>query len=180
VGNGTDSLAIGNNLTLNAGSTTRLQIQHSPLNNSSVNVGNNLILGGALVVTNLGGALTNGDSFQLFSAGNFAGAFSSLTLPTLATNLVWNTNALKTAGALSVVTLKPPTISGLLLNGANLVLAGTGGVNGWPYLLLATTNLAAPQWIPIATNQFDAEGNFILTNAINSGLPTQYFRVKLP
>jgi len=180
VGNGTDSLAIGNNLTLNAGSTARLQIQHSPLNNSSVNVGNNLVFGGALVVTNLGGALTNGDSFQLFSAGNFAGAFSSLTLPTLATNLVWNTNALKTAGALSVVTLTPPTISGLLLNGANLVLAGTGGVNGWPYLLLATTNLAAPQWIPIATNQFDAEGNFILTNAINSGLPTQYFRVKLP
>ena len=179
VGNGTDSLTIGNNLTLNSGTTTSLQVQHSPLNNSSVNVGNNLVYGGALVVTNLGGALTNGDSFQLFSAGNFAGAFSSLTLPTLATNLVWNTNALKTAGVLSVATLTPPTISGLFLAGSNLVITGAGGVNGWPYLLLATTNLAAPQWIPVATNQFDADGNFSVTNTLNSGLPTQYFRIKL-
>ena len=182
VGNGTDSFTIGNNLTLNAGSTTTLQIQHSPLANSSMNVGNNLAFGGALVVTNLGGALTNGDSFQLFSAANFSGTFASLTLPTLATNLFWNTNALKTSGVLAVVTPTPPVIGSLQITGTNLVLAGGGGLSGWPYLILTTTNILAPQWTPVVTNQFDVNGNFSasLTNLLDAGHPTRYFRVKLP
>ena len=182
VGNGTDSLAIGKNLTLNSGTTTSLQVQHSPLNNSSVNVGNNLVFGGALVVTNLGGALTNGDSFQLFSAGTFSGAFTSLTLPTLATNLFWNTNVFKTSGTLAVTTLTPPVIGSLQISGTNLVLTGSGGVNGWSYLILTATNLLAAQWTPVATNQFDGNGNFSasLTNLLDATHPTMYFRVEMP
>jgi hypothetical protein len=179
VGNGTNSLTIGNNLTLNAGSTTTLQIQHSPPNNSSVNAGNNLVFGGTLIVTNLGGALTNGDSFALFHAANYANNFNSLTLPPLATNLVWNTNLLAASGTLSVAAYLPPTISQFSVAGTNLVISGSGGIPAGNYYVLTATNLAAPVWTTIATNQFDGDGNFILTNAISSGSAQMYFRIQM-
>jgi rhamnogalacturonan endolyase len=175
----TDSLTIGENLTLNSGSVTRLQIQHSPPANSSVNAGNALTFGGALVVTNLGGALTNGDSFQLFSAANFAGTFSSLNLPALATNLFWNTNLLLASGTLSVASYQRPVIAQLMIDGGNLIIAGTGGIPVWNYYVLASTNLASPNWTAIATNQFDASGNFNFTNLSRADFPQVYYRIQV-
>ena len=39
---------------------------------------------------------------------------------------------------------------------------------GWPYCVLASTNLALPasQWLSVATNSFDANGNFDFTNSV--------------
>jgi autotransporter-associated beta strand protein len=179
VGNASDSLALGNNLTLNAGSATRLQIQHSPLTNSSVTVGNTLTFGGALIVTNLGGPLASGDSFPLFTAANYVGAFTSITLPALATNLVWSTNLLGANGTLSVAAYLPPAIGQIAITGTNLIITGSGGIPGWNYCVLTATNLAAPNWLPAATNQFDADGNFMLTNPISSESPQIYFRLQL-
>ena len=179
IGNGTDSLTIGNNLTLNSGSTTVLQVQHLPLNNSSLSVGNNLTFGGALIVTNLGGVLTNGDNFQLFNSANMAGSFASLTLPALATNLVWNTNFLSINGTLSVAAYLPPAIGQIVIDGTNLIISGAGGIPGWNYSVLTATNLAAPVWMSVATNQFETDGTFLLTNPISSGSPQMYFRVQL-
>jgi rhamnogalacturonan endolyase len=182
VGNGSDSLTIGNNLTLSAGSTTTLQVQHSPLANSSVNVGNNLAFGGALVITNLGGALTNGDSFQLFSAANFSGTFASLTLPTLATNLLWNTNALISSGVLMVATPTPPVIGSIAVSGTSFVFTGTGGLANANYYLVGSTNLTVPvtNWTRLLTNKFDAGGNFNFTNPLNAGWPQGYYRLLVP
>ncbi len=177
-----NDLAIGNDLTLAAGSTTWMQIQHSPLTNNIVNIGGTLTAGGTLVLTNVGSStLTNGDSFQLFNAANYVGAFNNLILPTLATNLLWNTNALATAGMISVVALNSPAISSLQLTGGSLVINGTSGPNGWPFVILSATNLAAPQWLPVATNQFDGSGNFslTLTNAVNPIQPQTFYKLQL-
>ena len=58
---------------------------------------------------------------------------------------------------------------------------GSGGVNGWPYYLLASTNLALPpaQWTRIATNQFDTSGNFIFTNPLNPGSLQMFYLLQL-
>ena len=77
------------------------------------------------------------------------------------------------------MTLTPPTIADIQIAGGKLVVNGSGGVNSWPFLLLASTNLAAAQWVPVATNQFDAAGNFILTNAINPDWPQTFYRLQL-
>jgi rhamnogalacturonan endolyase len=175
----TDSLNLGGDLMLATGSTNVLQVQHSPLANSSVIVGGTLTEGGTLIVTNPGGALANGDTFTLFSAANYAGSFDQIILPALTGSLVWNTNTLATAGTLSVVTLTSPVIAGIQFDGTNLVLTGSGGVAGWPYYVLASTNLTTAQWTPVATNQFDAAGNFNVTNAINPALPQTFFRLQL-
>jgi hypothetical protein len=102
-------------------------------------------------------------------------------LPSLTGNLVWNTNTLKKSGALSVVTLTSPTIANIKLVGGNLVISGAGGVNSWPYYILASTNLMLPtaQWIPIATNQFDAGGNFSITNVIDPSQPLTFYKLQL-
>ena len=177
---GNPSLTIGGNLTLAAGSQTWVRLEVAPVTNTAVNVEGTLTAGGTLVVTNIGAAaLTNGASFQLFNAGNYAGGFSSLVLPALTTNLLWNTNTLLSSGILSVVTPGTPAITAIQLTGSDLVVSGTGGLSNWPYVILTTTNLAGA-WMPVATNQFDSSGNFNWTNAATSSDAQQFFMLKLP
>ena len=179
-GNPLGTLTVSNNLTLASGSTTFVQVQHSPLTNDAVKVSGALTEGGTLNVTNTGAAaFTAGDRFQLFSAASYTGSFAGFVLPSLTGKLVWNTNTVKNSGTLSIVTLTPPTIADIQIAGGKLVVNGSGGVNSWPFLLLASTNLAAAQWVPVATNQFDAAGNFILTNAINPDWPQTFYRLQL-
>ena len=77
--------------------------------------------------------------------------------------------------------LTSPTIANVQLSGANLIISGTNGVNSWPYFILSATNLAAAQWIPIATNQFDTGGNFslTLTNAVDPNQPQTFYQLQL-
>jgi hypothetical protein len=178
-GGSLSTLTLGNALTLAAGSSTFVEIQHSPLTNDTAVIAGALTEGGKLVVTNIGaGALAAGDSFPLFSAAGYAGAFAEIVLPSLSGNLVWNTNTLNSSGTLSVVTLTPPSIASLQLAGGQLVIEGSGGVSRWPFVLQATTNLGAP-WTPVATSQFNAAGGFILTNTLAPGSPQTFYRLQL-
>jgi autotransporter-associated beta strand protein len=178
-GGSLSTLTLGDALTLAAGSTTSVEIQHSPLTNDAVKVAGGLTEGGTLVVTNIGAsALAAGDSFQLFSAAGYSGAFAEMVLPPLPGNLFWNTNTLNSSGILSVVTLTPPSIAGFKLAGGQLVINGSGGVNRWPFVLQAATNLGAP-WTPVTTSQFNAAGGFILTNPLAPGSPRMFYRLQL-
>jgi autotransporter-associated beta strand protein len=177
------TLTIGNNLTLAAGSTTYVQVQHLPLTNAAAYVSGTLTEGGALNVTNIGGApLVEGDSFNLFNAGNYAGAFANVILPSLPAGLAWNTNALGASGVLSVVLAGAPVIGefSLLTNG--LVLTGTGGAANANYYLLSSTNIAAPlsNWARLLTNEFDDSGDFTFTNPPASGAPQEFFLLQVP
>jgi hypothetical protein len=62
-----------------------------------------------------------------------------------------------------------------------LLLAGSGATNA-NFYLLTSTNLATPpiNWIRLLTNQCDANGNFTLTNAMNSNLPQSFYLLQLP
>src|SRR6185437_7556001 len=92
------ALTISNNLTLAPGSTTFMQIQHSPTTNDAINLSGTLTAGGALTVTNANGtAFTADDTFQLFNAPSYAGAFNTVALPPLSAGLAWNTNSLMTS-----------------------------------------------------------------------------------
>jgi autotransporter-associated beta strand protein len=173
------TLTLSNNLTLGGGSTTFMQIQRSPRTNSVAKILGTLNEGGTLNVTNIGGALLSGDSFQLFDAQNYSGGFTNVTLPALTGSLAWNTNALKISGTISVITLTSPTISGIQLSGTNLVMSGSGGVSNWPYLVLATTNLVAPIWLPLSTNQFDSAGNFLITNPVSPARLQTFYKLQL-
>jgi autotransporter-associated beta strand protein len=183
-GNPLGTLTISNNLTLAAGSTTFAQIYKvvstPALTNSMVTITGTLTEGGTLNVTNIGVvALASGDSFKLFNATSYSGSFAGFVLPPLTGNLVWYTNTLASSGTLSVVTLTAPTITGITIAGGQLTLSGSGGLNSWPFMLLASTNLTAAEWTPVATNQFNTSGNFSLTNTISPNSPQMFYKLQV-
>ena len=179
-GNPLGALTVSNDVTLAAGSTTFMQLRHSPLTNSAAKITGTLTEGGTLSVTNIGGVvLANGDSFRLFNAVSYSGSFAAYGLPTLPAGLGWNTATLKTNGTISVGPLGSPAVAAKLLTG-NLVLSGAGAPADWTYYVLSTTNslLTATNWARIATNQTDANGFFIATNSVNTNWPQTFLRLQ--
>jgi autotransporter-associated beta strand protein len=182
-GNLPGALTFSNSLTLNSGSTNIFEISKSPLTNDVANIYGVLTCGGTLIVTNIGvSALGAGDSFKLFNAAGYSGAFSKVILPSLPAGLVWNANALNTAGTLSVVVATAPVIGPVLLSGTNLVFAGTGGVANANFYLLGSTDVSLPltNWTRLLTNQFDDGGNFNFTNSIPPDAPQDFYLLQLP
>jgi autotransporter-associated beta strand protein len=182
-GNPLGILTISNNLTLAGGSTTFIQVQHSPLTNNAAKITGTLFEGGTLNVTNVGGTqLALGDTFKLFNAGAYSGAFSSAKLPTLPFGLAWNTNSLSTSGTISIVLATIPVIRSASISINGITLSGTGGVGSANFYLLGTTNLAAPMtnWTRLLTNQFDSSGDFNFTNGLNTNSPQSFYLLELP
>ena len=78
----------------------------------------------------------------------------------------------------NVVPFAGPLVNNVNVSNGDLIATGTGGTSDLPYYVLFTTNLASPQWMPVATNQFDASGNFIFTNPINPVWPQSFFKIQ--
>lgn len=176
-------LTISNSLALAAGSTSIFGVGQSPLTNSAASISGVATNGGMLIVTNLGGTpLAAGDAFKLLRAASYAGAFSGLTLPRLPFGLAWNTDSLNSAGKISIVPTTLPVFRSVYVTGGDLALSGTGGVGNANYYLLGSTNLSMPvtNWTRLLTNQFDAGGNFNLTNPLNPGSPQKFYLLQLP
>jgi hypothetical protein len=175
-------LTFSNALTLATGSSTLMAVSHSPLTNDAAKIFGTLTNGGTLIISNAGpAALAAGDSFKLFSAGSYHGAFASVSLPALAPGLAWSTNTLNSAGLASVISIVPK-INTVSTIGTNLVLRGSGGLPNGNYYVLASTNLALPvaSWPRIATNSYDASGNFSCTNGMSAGVPQKFYLLQLP
>jgi hypothetical protein len=173
-------LTISNNLTLVANSTTLMEISKSLLTNDQVNVTGALTCGGNLVVTNLSGTLTAGDSFKLFNAGSYSSTFTSFSLPALLTGLAWNTNAL-TNGTLSVIATVSPSFNQIVPAGdGNFQLSGYGTAL-LAYELDAATNLAAPVFWQFVTNTTsDVNGFFEFIDPQATNFPQRFYRVIAP
>jgi pectate lyase len=77
--------------------------------------------------------------------------------------------------------LPPPPTLAMTNADPNLIFTGVGGPAGGTNYLVATTNLAIPaaQWTRLATNKFDASGNYAITNALPANLPQRFYRVSL-
>jgi autotransporter-associated beta strand protein len=107
------SLTFGGTNTLTAASATlagnlQMTINKGGIPGSSTLVvtGNPLTFGGSLVLTNASASpLAAGDTFTLFQAVSYAGAFSSIgSLPPLPVGLLWSTNNLYINGTISITT----------------------------------------------------------------------------
>jgi len=177
------TLAFNSDLTLNSGSLTLIELSKSPIANDSAQVGGNLTYGGTLVLTNISNLpLAAGDSFKLFNATGYSGAFTNILPVIPGINLAWNTNSL-TNGTLSVIAsaTPPPAFGVLQFNGTSLIFRGSNGVPGWPYDVLVSTNMSLPlsDWTPVATNTFDANGGFNFTNSVEANVLQQFYLLRL-
>ncbi len=153
------------------------------LTNDQVQVAGPLTYGGSLTVSNIGPtALAVGNNFKLFAASSYAGAFSSLSLPSPGAGLGW-TNKLLLDGSIEVVAGPTgPAIAGISVSGTNVIIAGSNGTPNAPYAVLTSTNVALPlsNWVSIVTNQFDSSGNYSFTNGITPIVPQRYYRLRVP
>ena len=170
--------------------TSNLTLQGATVMKISATNGNDQIdaagitYGGSLVVTNISGAVTNGQSFQLFVATTgYSLNFSSVTLPS-ATGLTW-TNTLAVNGTITagVVPSGPPLqpiITSISLSGTSLVISGTNGTATFQFVLLNSTNLMLPlsQWTPVVTNPFTG-GSWSTTNTVNSSAPQEFYMLNV-
>ena len=174
-------LTVTTNVWLNG--MTVMKLDKNNLTNDVLSVGGNIVYGGTLNLTNISvSALSASDSFTLFRAGTYGGAFTSIVPAIPALNLAWNTNGL-TNGVLSIVfaPTPPPNFSGVAASGNNFIYKGTNGVPDWTYYVLASTNLTLPisQWTVIATNTFDGDGNCNFTNLGVLKMPQTFYLLKL-
>jgi rhamnogalacturonan endolyase len=82
----------------------------------------------------------------------------------------------------NIATPVPPSISAAYISGNNFNLNGTGGFPNATYYLLSTTNLTSPRtlWSRIATNTFDASGNFSFSQSLTANSAGMDFTLQLP
>jgi hypothetical protein len=141
-----------------------------------------LNVGGTLVLTNLDGLLAAGDSFKLFNAGSYSGAFASLSPAIPGPKLVWYTNTLATDGTLRIAAAAPPSINSFAPSGNGFLLSVTSGPPGSPYRVLSSTNLVLPltNWTPVWTDSFNLYGSGIFTNPAGSTNAQQFFNIVVP
>lgn len=180
----TGVLTVTNGVTLEGNTLMKLNPSTKTNDVFSAIDGSAITYGGTLTLTNTSASpFAVGNSFQLFSATNYNGAFTSVVPATPGAGLAWNTNNLSTSGILTVVSsgVLQPGISSISLSGTNLIISGTNGTAGGQYNLLETTNLTLPlaSWTVLPTNTFPAQ-IFSITNVVNPHAPQSYFMIRVP
>ena len=75
-----------------------------------------------------------------------------------------------------------PRFAAISVNAGDVVLSGDGGLPYSRFVLTTSTNLelAGNNWMRLATNQFDASGNFKCTNTLLPDTARKFFRLQLP
>ena len=182
-GSSIGTLTISNNLTLQAGSITSVELNKTAHTCDQVLGMSNVTYGGTLVLSNLSGTLAAGDTFKVFDALSYSGSFAALS-PTNppGVNLRWNTNTLTLDGTLRIQSpgVSQPVINSLVNAGGSFIFGGNNGTPGGAYFVLSTNNLAIPRtnWPVVGAGGFDGAGNFSYTNAITPGTPQMFFQLR--
>ncbi len=163
--NSIGTLSFGGNLTLVSGTRTYLELNAALQTNDLLRVTGSLTCGGNLYVANLQGTFNPGQTYKIFDAGRYSGTFSTLTLPSLSTNLAWDTTALGLNGTIRVVDRTTQTVSLTNLGGNQLQV-------NWDYgILQSATNPAGPfSDIPGSTAPYSIQA----TNDF------EFFRLRVP
>ena len=119
------TLTVNNSLTLDDESETIMDLHKSgaTLTNDLITGVTTLTYGGCLTIGESGDAFADGDTWDLFNASSFVGAFDDYDLPELTGNLVWDTSMLAVNGEISVLAFEAvpePSMAALL---AGLIIA---------------------------------------------------------
>ncbi|HSY19573.1 MAG TPA: autotransporter-associated beta strand repeat-containing protein [Candidatus Acidoferrales bacterium] len=179
----TGSNAIGTISATNAivlNGTTCIKL-NGPGTNDVIQSGAAITYGGTLNLINLSAtALKVGDAFQIFNAAGYNGSFITITPAVPGPGLLWDTTQLN-AGKLKVIAVPPaPVINEVKMLAGNLVFGGTNGTATNNYVLLTSTDVNTPRtnWTPLATNTFDLNGAFHVTNLIVPGTLQRFYCIQ--
>jgi hypothetical protein len=144
--------------------------------NSQINAAKGLVYGGSLQVTHEGAALAAGDTFKLFAAGSFAGAFSNILLPPPGEGLGWNTSSLATDGTIRVTSAQLQFKPVAVVDGQ--LRLQFDSVSGVSYVLEAATRLEPPADWSAATTNAGTGGALTLTLPLDPSKPRVFYRLR--
>lgn len=175
-GDSIGTLTVNAPVNLQAGSTTRIELNKAAGTNDQLRVIGALNYGGTLVVTNLGGQLWAGDAFQIFNATTRSGAFAATNLPALPGGFQWQWSPAKgTLSILATVALNPTDITASF-SGSILELNWPPDHTGWRLETNAASLAEAGAWFTLpgstVTNQV-----FLNVNPAESNV---FFRLVFP
>jgi autotransporter-associated beta strand protein len=172
--NGSGTLTFNNDLGLNNASVLQFQLG---ANSDPVAVTGDLTLGGTLNLTNRAGF--GAGTYPLFTYGG-ALSVGTLVIGTAPAGYGYTMDT-SVQGQVNLIVSRPQ-FGNLRATPDGLVMSGSGGPANASYYLLMATNLATPlnAWTRMATNQFDAGGNFNFTNPRDPGVPRQFYQLQLP
>ena len=135
-----------------------------------------ITFGGTLTVSNQGPALAADDTFTVFSAGNYSGAFTAISPATPGAGLFWDTSQIAVNGTLTVFSVSyPGSLTGSVSNGS-FVLSWPESHRGWT--LQSQTNLLGAG---LGTNWVDLPGSAQSNHAVvpMDGAPgSAFFRLR--
>jgi hypothetical protein len=178
-------LTVTNAVTLNGTTSMKLIKGNTPSSDELVSTtAGSITYGGALVVTNGGGALAVNDTFTLFGASSRSGAFTSTNLPT---GYAWDTSQLNVNGTIrvtAIIAAVPPIFSSVnfsTLSGGSITFNATGSPNG-PVSIFTATNILTPltNWSLLNSGNFDNTGNYSTNLTVNPAALTQFFILSTP
>jgi autotransporter-associated beta strand protein len=101
-GPGLAPLTINNTLALQAGGAAAMNVNAATDGAAEITGLTAVTYGGTLVLNNQSGAFVSGNTFKLFNASSYSGAFAAISPAVPATGLVWETNTLAVDGTLRV------------------------------------------------------------------------------
>ena len=173
-------LNVTSNLLFAAGGTAHMNINAGTVTCDRVAGMPALTYGGTLTVTNLGGTVALGQSYQLFSAVNYSGSFAATNLPVLS-GLAWNWNpASGTLSVISGVATNPTNLTATVSSGS-LKLSWPADHTGWR-LLVQTNHLLTG--ISSNTNDWGTVAGSAATNQMTIPIdvtkPTEFYRLAYP
>jgi autotransporter-associated beta strand protein len=102
-GPGVGELFVSNTLALQSGGSASMDVNASTGASDEIAGMTQLTYGGALVLNNQAGSFSATNTFKLFDAASYAGAFSSISPAIPAPGLDWNTSTLATDGTLRII-----------------------------------------------------------------------------
>jgi autotransporter-associated beta strand protein len=179
------TFTVNNNVTFNSSSKCLMELNttNSTTTNDMLVVSGTLTISGAtLSVNNSGPALTNGNSFKLFSKP--AVGFTSISLPALDSSLMWQTN-LAVDGSIAVVTTNtvsasaPGTTHVGILSDHNISLTVTGAV-GSVWSLHATNNVLRPRPWPTLQSGTVSSSPFTINDLTATNAATRFYYFSAP
>jgi hypothetical protein len=171
------TLTISNTLTLQNGSQTSIDINKSTGTSDQVIASSGITYNGTLVINNQAGVLAPGDSFKIFNAPTYLGAFTRISPATPGNGLAWDLDALATNGLLEVISTSKAPITAQM-NGQNVTVSWPAMNLGW-YLQTQTnapgTGLTK-KWVTVPGS---AGTNKIIFN-INPAVGSVFYRLACP
>jgi autotransporter-associated beta strand protein len=172
------TLTISNSL--NLAGVTVMELNAATATNDLVRGLTSVTYGGTLTLSNLAGVIAASNTFKLFSANSYFGAFAALSPATPGAGLAWNTNTLATDGTLRVVSTSAVTLTAARVapcapSSQCLTLSWPTDHTGWR-LQVQTNSLSRTNWF----NLPNSTGTNQIILPIDPNITSLFYRLIYP